>query len=47
VRLLDAHNLLQRPTDALGFMTVILWRSNQWHVSATQLAICRLARTSI
>jgi hypothetical protein len=33
---------LKEPTDALGFIKVILWHSNHRHVSTTHVAIYRV-----
>jgi len=38
---------LNKPTNGLGFMNVILLHSNHRHVSAIQAAIFRVMRTRI
>ena len=45
--LIRCFKFLKEPTNALGFMNVILLHINHRHVSTTHIAIFRLIRTSI
>jgi len=39
------NKFIKRPTNALGFMNVILLHSYHRHISATHVAIVRVVRT--
>jgi len=41
------NKFIKRPTNALGFMNIILLHSNHRHILATHVAIFRVVRTRI